>query len=512
MTATDNQFPNSGRGAVTADLNAFAQTSHRVNPRLEKRLKDFATGGLLLIWKRQSMYFIAALLAALYVDLWLAITCLLLCEASELYDYRVSKAVSEWEDGTHREAEAFRRRLLLTSIFNALSVSAFCVGFALFEGPVPHQLPLFILFSAGLFAAVNNHQIPQVLYSRLVVYGAAFLFIPLYDLWVVRPPLESVLWLQFATVVFVLYFVVECAQIFLKLYRGGLDQMDALREERDRARAAYEVKAQFVSIVSHELRTPLTSIAGSLDLLGSGLVDGLSERAKRIVEIAGQNSMRLKALIDDLLDLQKLESGNIQYRMKRENLQDLAGEAIRSITVVADKRGIVIENESPDPAIVVKADHARLMQVFANLLSNAIKFSRGAGTVSVSIWKDAQYAYASVADAGIGIPEGSEGVVFGRFGQVDSSDHRRHEGTGLGLNIVQQIIEAHGGHISYRSEVGKGTTFTLQLPLESECPDPETNDDRVSQAAQDLSSQAEDRDRDATLQDGGAIKMEGENA
>lgn len=452
----------SGRGSES-DLDTRLH-SPAVNPRLEKRLKDFAEGGLCLLWKRQSMYAVAALLCALYVSDMLAIVCMIFCEVSELFDYKVSKQVTSWRDGTQDEAVRYQRMLLLASTLNACAVSAFCIGFALLEGPVPHQLPLFILFAAGLFAAVNNHQVPQILYVRLVIYGAAFLFIPIYDLVMIRPPLDSPLWLQMATVLFVLYFVIECAQIFLQLYQRGLDQMEALRDERDRARAAYEVKSQFVSVVSHELRTPLTSISGSLDLLRSGLLEASSEQAGRVVDIAWQNSKRLKALINDLLDLQKLESGTVSYRTGTENLSDIASEAVQSVAVIADKSDVKLALDLAEEPLTLQADRARLMQVFANLLSNAIKFSNGPNTVTLKTWQDGKTVHASIQDRGIGIPEGSESVVFGKFGQVDSSDHRKHEGTGLGLSIVRQIVEAHEGTVSYTSVEGEGTTFTISFP------------------------------------------------
>jgi signal transduction histidine kinase len=267
-----------------------------------------------------------------------------------------------------------------------------------------------------------------------------------------------------ATVLFVLYFVIECAQIFLQLYQRGLDQMEALRDERDRARAAYEVKSQFVSVVSHELRTPLTSISGSLDLLRSGLLEASSEQAGRVVEIAWQNSKRLKALINDLLDLQKLESGTVSYKTGTENLSDIASEAVQSVAVIADKSDVKLALDLAEEPLILQADRARLMQVFANLLSNAIKFSNGPNTVTLKTWQDGKTVHASIRDRGIGIPEGSESVVFGKFGQVDSSDHRQHEGTGLGLSIVRQIVEAHEGTVSYTSVEGEGTTFTISFP------------------------------------------------
>ena len=436
-----------------------------VNPRLEKRLKDFAHGGLCLLWKRQSMYVFVSLLAAIYVSPALALVSLLVCQTAEVFDFFVSRAVVNWRNGTQQEALRFRHLLLLASTLNASAVSAFAIGFALLEGPVPHQMPLFILFASGLFAAVNNHQVPRILLARLIVYGAAFLFIPIFDLWLVRPPLTSPLWLQFATAIFVLYFVVECAQIFLRLYRENLDQLDTLRQERDRAQAAYDVKSKFVSTVSHELRTPLTSISGSLELLGNGVFKTQPDKAEQMLDIARRNCRRLGALINDLLDLQKLESDKADFRFARTDMNEVAEQAVQAIESLALKKDITITCDLSRTALFAEVDEARMGQVLTNLLSNALKFSHSPSEIIVTSEVVDEFVCISVQDHGVGIPDGSEEIVFGRFTQVDSGDGRSQEGTGLGLSIAKTIVEQHGGFISYKSTPGAGTTFTVGVPL-----------------------------------------------
>jgi signal transduction histidine kinase len=437
----------------------------QANPRLEKRLKDFAYGGLCLLWKRQSMYFFVALLAAIYVSPALAVIGLLLCQCAEVLDYFVSKAVVAWTQGTHQEALRFRQLLLLTSTLNASAVAIFSIGFALLEGPVPHQMPLFILFASGLFAAVNNHQVPRILLARLIIYGAAFLFIPIYDLWLVQPSIISPLWLQLATAIFVLYFVVECAQIFLRLYRENLDQLDSLRQERDRARAANDVKSKFVSTVSHELRTPLTSIGGSLELLGNGVFRDQPEKAEQMLDIARRNCRRLGALVNDLLDLQKLDSDSAEFRFETVDLNDIARHAAQSIKTISDKHELNLLLDLSPAGLFAKVDEGRIGQVLTSLLSNAIKFSNSPAEIHVTSEIIDKFACVSVEDHGIGIPDGSEGIVFGRFTQVDGSDRRNQEGTGLGLSIAKTITEQHGGFISFQSTLGAGTKFTMGIPL-----------------------------------------------
>lgn len=433
--------------------------------RLEKQVRDYTGGGLALFWKRQGIYAGAALLSGYYYSLTVSVLCYLFIQAAELFDTTLCLKIRAWPGGSLRQARRFRNLLMLSSIFSSTAICVFVVLVAWMEGTANHFMPLFFLFAAGLFAAVNNHQIPQILYLRLVMYVCVFLYIPLNDIWRVRPPLESVLWLQFATVIFVLFFVVECSIIFLSLYRKGLDQLDELRTERDRAQAAFEVKSQFVSIVSHELRTPLTSINGALGLLRTGAYDSDPDKAKSILEIAHKNSVRLSALINDLLDLQKLEAGQMTYDFQPTDLPDLVAESIESIAGFATGYGVAVRLKAPDGALHVRADRARIQQVLDNLLSNAVKFSRKGGHVDVTVETDAKVARVSVRDYGVGIPEGSREKVFGRFSQVDSSDRRAHGGTGLGLCIAQEIMTAHDGTIDYVSTLGEGTTFAIEFPL-----------------------------------------------
>lgn len=435
--------------------------------RLEKQLKDFASGGLMLFWQRQGMYIGSALLTSYYYSTLIAFYSFLFCELAELIDFVISVRVLKWKGGGARRALLYQNLLLMSSILSALSVSIFAILVAYVEGPQAHFTPLFFLFAAGLFAAVNNHQVPKILFVRLTIYGLTMLFIPLRDIWNVNPPLKSELWLQFATVVFVLYFVIDCSQIFLRLYRNGLDQLDELRLERDRAKSAYEVKSRFVSIVSHELRTPLTSIMGALGLLRSGAFADQPERSENVLEIAHKNSKRLSSLINDLLDLQKLESGQMNYSFNPTNLASLIDDAIESIEGFADSTGVKISQVDVRKDLIVNADYDRMMQVLANLLSNAVKFSGEKALVEVSLTCRDNMARISVTDHGVGIPENSNELVFGAFTQIDTSDHRQFDGSGLGMNITRQIVEAHGGLIDYSSKLGQGTTFFIELELAS---------------------------------------------
>lgn len=450
----------------------LVRSSSEITPanskRLEKQIKDFARGGVALIPQRQGIYLGALLLCSYFFDYRTAIFCYLFCQISEGLDTIVSLRASRWTGRSPREAQSFYFQLLGTSTLSATAVATFVLLVAKMEGTSGHLTSLFFLFVAGLFAAVNNHQLPKVLAVRLVIYSAVFLYIPIRDILIVNPPLNSEYYMHLATVVFVLYFVLECSMIFLRLYQKGLDQYEELRVERDRAKEVYELKSQFVSVVSHELRTPLTSIIGALGLMKTLDSTQNPESFSKVLGIADKNSKRLSNLINDLLDLQKLESDSMNYHFTQLDPAEVARDSVHAMSAHADSLGVEVSLENQLKGHKVHADYDRLVQVLDNLLSNAVKFSRKGGAIQVLVYTKDGDAVIAVKDNGIGIPKGSCDLVFGKFCQVDSSDHRAHQGTGLGLSIVQQIVNAHNGQITYESTLGQGTTFFVTLPLLSE--------------------------------------------
>lgn len=242
-----------------------------------------------------------------------------------------------------------------------------------------------------------------------------------------------------------------------------------------------EMKNEFVSTVSHELRTPLTSIKGSLGLLRGGLVADLPDKAKRMIDIAYQNSDRLVRLINDILDVEKIEAGMMKYEIVPVKAGELLAVAVETNRGFGDEHGVSITLDEPLPDVTVKADRDRMMQVLANLLSNAIKYSPEGGAVSVSATLKDQVLRVSVADRGPGIPEKFHESLFAKFAQADSSDTREKGGSGLGLAISKAIVEQHGGSIGFETEIGKGTTFHFDLPVWK----PMTGDDSAAPASVD---------------------------
>ncbi len=232
------------------------------------------------------------------------------------------------------------------------------------------------------------------------------------------------------------------------------------------------MKDEFISVVSHELRTPLASIHGGLNLLSSGLMDPQSEKGRRVIQIASENADRLVLLVNDILELERLESGKIKLSMQLCNTADLAAKAINLVQMMAKQAGIALST-SPQ-AVQLVADPDRIIQVLTNLLSNAIKFSTRGSTVwiALELQEEENCILFTVSDQGRGVPSDQLDSIFERFHQVDASDSRKKGGTGLGLAICQSIVQQHGGQIWVNSIVDEGSSFCFTLPIASEDSEP----------------------------------------
>jgi len=223
------------------------------------------------------------------------------------------------------------------------------------------------------------------------------------------------------------------------------------------------MKSEFVSVVSHELRTPLTSIHGSLALLASGLLGRVNPKGERMLEIAVSNTDRLIRLLNDILDMEKLDSGKMELRRLQCSAKELIEHAIDVMRPMAQNQHITLSAAKSE--LFIYADRDRIIQCLTNLLSNAIKFSDSGGTVKVATKSIGTHAQFEVCDRGRGIPEDKRNAIFERFQQVDTSDSRKRGGTGLGLAISRNIVEQHGGKIWVESQLGIGSTFFFTVPL-----------------------------------------------
>ena len=229
-------------------------------------------------------------------------------------------------------------------------------------------------------------------------------------------------------------------------------------------KAVEGLKNEFASTVSHALRTPLTSIKGALGLVRSGVTGDLPERMNSMLEIAYSNTDRLIRLINDILDIEKIDAGKMAFRMDPIDLSDIAAKSVEANRTIGEHRsvGLIFADKIPDA--LVKGDGDRLGQVMANFLSNAVKFSPQGGSVEIAVRVHEDKLRVSVADTGPGVPDDFRDRIFEKFSQADSTDTRGPGGTGLGLSICKAIIERHGGSIGFDSKPGEGAMFFFDLP------------------------------------------------
>lgn len=238
----------------------------------------------------------------------------------------------------------------------------------------------------------------------------------------------------------------------------------AFGQDISKRKEVERLKNEFISTVSHELRTPLTSIRGSLGLIAGGVAGALPERARGMIDIAYKNSERLVRLINDILDIEKIESGKMVFHIKPLELMPLVAQAIEANRAYAEQYQVSFVVTAALPGAKIAGDADRMMQVLTNLLSNAAKFSPPGEPVEISVRRVARGIHVGVRDFGPGIPPAFQNRIFQKFAQADSSDTRQKGGTGLGLSIVKAIVEKHGGVIAFDTIPGVGTTFYFELP------------------------------------------------
>jgi signal transduction histidine kinase len=228
-------------------------------------------------------------------------------------------------------------------------------------------------------------------------------------------------------------------------------------------RAIDQMKSEFISVASHELRTPLTSIKGSVDLILSGFAGAFPPEGAELLQLAHDGCERLIRLINDILDLNKIEAGQVRLNLEPMDLSEVAQNSIDSLNPLAEQNKVVLKLEKSESLPVTDIDKDRITQVFTNLISNAIKFSPPEGEVRVEICGEEGWVQCTVSDQGVGIPDDEIGRVFGKFQQLSNS--RRKGGSGLGLAISHALVSEHGGRIWVESKVNEGARFTFTLPI-----------------------------------------------
>ncbi len=232
---------------------------------------------------------------------------------------------------------------------------------------------------------------------------------------------------------------------------------------------ASKTKSEFMMAMSHELRTPLNSIIGFSDLLKKKDSGELNEIQKKYVENIHSSGNNLLMIINDILDISKMEAGRIDLSIERMSIADVINESIDIIKDIAIQKKIQVITEIDEGLDLIEADRNRVRQVLYNLLSNAIKFSKTERSVTITARKEGETAQVSVCDTGVGIKEEDFGKLFKEFEQIDKGISRKFCGTGLGLVISKKLIELHGGKIGVKSKYGEGSTFSFTLPLNLIC-------------------------------------------
>ncbi len=271
--------------------------------------------------------------------------------------------------------------------------------------------------------------------------------------------------------------VLEEKQRFTRL-RDFADQLEMANQELRRIDG---MKSEFVSVASHELRTPLAAIKNAVQLVLKGTTGKINENQVKFLSMAERNINRLTNILNDLLNLSRIESGRIELNFENTRLKGLIELTASSLRPHADGKSIQIDVEVSEELPAVYGDPEKIEQILTNLIGNAIKFTPDRGKILITakpLSKDQKGGYGdrvavSVKDTGIGIPPEHLDAIFQKFHQVEGSLHRSVSGTGLGLAITKGLVEAHQGRIWVDSEVGKGTTFTFTLPCsEGERRDP----------------------------------------
>ncbi len=242
-------------------------------------------------------------------------------------------------------------------------------------------------------------------------------------------------------------------------------QKKALEEKTREVQEANRLKSEFLSNMSHELRTPLNAILGMAKLLKTGVGGEISDRQRDYLEIIERNGHNLLALINDVLDLSKIEAGKVDIIWNKLELKSFVEDILKSVRMLAEEKGLELKSVFKGDVDYIITDPEKVRQILLNLLSNAIKFTEK-GEVTVIVEAKDGKVFLSVKDTGIGIPEEALDYIFDAFRQVDGSTTRKYGGTGLGLSIVKKLVELLGGEIRVKSKLNEGSTFTVVLPKE----------------------------------------------
>jgi signal transduction histidine kinase len=264
----------------------------------------------------------------------------------------------------------------------------------------------------------------------------------------------------------------ENAALFEKIWRSQRDlEMKVEERTRELSQALEEVKAiskrktDFISAVSHELRTPLTSVKGYAAILIAEKLGPLPPAAKERLEKINMHSDELVRMVNDLLDIARIEAGKTVMKLEEQDLKIIIASVADLIAIQCKNKNISLVTNVPHDLPTVLADRSQIERVFINLLGNAVKFTPEGGTITIRARLMEQFVQIEITDTGIGIPEDSLNKLFDEFYRVDNPINQQVKGTGLGLSLVKHIVEAHKGNIRVTSKLNKGSVFSFTLPV-----------------------------------------------
>ncbi len=347
------------------------------------------------------------------------------------------------------------------------------------------SIPIFLMLPVIAAVVLPTSRILPVSVLGVAAYAVAHFAIPMGDFEVVGLQPEGMiaplLLLMLFEGILLRQLRVEFDARLAEMHRSIAEAEDAKRQadiarmqaeaDRHRAEDADRAKSQFLANTSHELRTPLNAIIGYDEAMLAGMVGSFTDQQRKLLGHIQHNARRLLALINDILDLSKVESGSVEVYAAPLNPTSVIEDVVENLRGLAEEKGISLRVQTSDsaPALII-SDSRKLEQIVVNLLSNAIKFTDQGG-VTVHVWSEADDQWVmAVEDTGIGIEPEAQEAIFDPFHQVDGSLKRRHKGTGLGLAITKRLVEMLGGTLQVESVPNSGSTFTVTLPRHYRAP------------------------------------------
>ena len=247
------------------------------------------------------------------------------------------------------------------------------------------------------------------------------------------------------------------------------NSLEIIKKQNEKILAADKLKNEFLANISHELRTPLNAIIGFSEALAMKIFGPLTEKQEEYVTDINASGIHLLGMINEILELSKIEAKAVKLALSRFNLQTSLNEVVNIVRPLANKKKIKLEKDTKD-FCEIDADYQKIQQILYNLLSNAIKFTKEEGQINIGYTKEKKYVVLYVRDNGVGIDMKYKGKIFGKFVQLNNVYTKKESSTGLGLTITKELVELHGGKIWFESIVGEGTTFFVKLPLQHKKP------------------------------------------